>query len=97
MGLGGISRRRWIGAAVLGAALLMLVLGQSALATKLGGVVFLVYWLICFGLTGLAIVIALVDARATRAELRKENRELLEQAVKDIQEEALARRRRDRH
>jgi len=53
----------------------------------------LLYWLVCLALTGVAVIVALVDARATRTELKREKRELLEQTVKEIQEEAATRNR----
>lgn len=89
-------RRRWFGGVVLGAALLMLILGQTVLQGSLSGLAFLFYWLFCLLLTGVAVVIALLDARAVRLELKREKRELLEQTVKEIQDETIARQRRIR-
>ncbi|HEY5915720.1 MAG TPA: hypothetical protein VJA21_34475 [Verrucomicrobiae bacterium] len=89
MALSGIARRRIVGAGVLGAALLMLILGQTVLRETLSGVGFLIYWLACLALTGLAIAVALADARATGIELRRQNRELIDQTVKGIQEKAI--------
>ncbi len=93
---GGVAQRRWLGGAVLGAALLMLILGQTVLQRRLQGLFFLIYWLVCLALTGLAILVALVDARATRIELQRQNRQLLERTVKDIQHDAEARQRKGR-
>ena len=94
MAVSGVARRRLFGAGVVGSALLMLVLGQTVLRGALQGVVFLLYWLACLALTGLAFAVALLDARATRNELRRRNRELLEQTMKAIQAEADARKNR---
>ncbi len=96
MGPGHAGRRRWFGGVALGAALLMLILGQTVLQKSLNGLAFLLYWLLCLVLTGIAVLVALVDARAVRLELKREKRELLEQTVKEIQDEATARHRRGR-
>ncbi len=69
----------------------MLILGQTVLQPALAGIVFLLYWLACLALTGLAILAALVDVRATSLELKRENRALLEQTVKEIQADAMER------
>jgi hypothetical protein len=94
MGFGGVVRRRLFGLVVLGTAVLLLVLGLTVLRTSLQGVYYLLYWLVCMALTAVAVGVALADARATRTELRKLNRELIEQTVKEIQEEAKARNQR---
>lgn len=91
MGVSGTHRRRWLGGLALGAALVMLVLGQTVLQKAFEGLVFLFYWLVCLGLTGLAILVALVDVRSTSLQLKRENRGLIENTVKQIQEDALAR------
>jgi uncharacterized protein YlxW (UPF0749 family) len=97
MGSGGVARRRWFGGAVLGAALLMLILGQTVLQRSLQGLGFLVFWLLCLALTAVAVLVAVIDARASRTELKREKRELLEQTVREIQEEAVERNRRRRN
>ena len=58
------ARRRWIGALVLLAALGMVIGGETVLSGKLGNLAFIFYWLVCFGLTGLAILIAILDILA---------------------------------
>jgi hypothetical protein len=78
------ARRRWYGLLFLVLAAGMLIWGQTVLRTWLQGFLFLLYWLVCFLLTGLAILIALLDMRATRRRSRAERRELLESAWKDI-------------
>ena len=85
-------RRRWVGVLCLGGAVLMLAAGQTVLRDRLHDIAFLVYWMICFGFTGLAVAVALLDARANRRRLREERRDLLEATLKDIQSAAQGRR-----
>lgn|SRR5690349_907013 len=93
MGLGATARRRWFGAIVLAVALLMLVLGQTVLEGRIRGLGFVAYWVICFILVCLAIVVAFRDAKAVQHEVRSEQRELLESTLKDIENEARDRRK----
>jgi hypothetical protein len=93
MGLGPTARRRWFGAIVLAVALLMLILGETVLKGKMSDVAFLVYWLVCFVLTGLAIVVAFRDVKAVQNEVRSEQRTLLESTLKDIETEARSRQK----
>ena len=88
MALDTTARRRWFGAVVLLAALAMLICGQTVLKGRLGALAFIVYWLFCFGLTGLAILIALLDARALQRRTRREQRDLFESTLKEIEAEA---------
>jgi hypothetical protein len=88
MGLGTTARRRLFGVIVLGAALLMLILGQTVLEGRLKGVVFLAYWLICFIFVGLTFVVAFRDVRAIQNQVRSEQRTLLESTLKDIETDA---------
>jgi hypothetical protein len=92
MRLSATARRRWLGILVLVAALGMLVAGETVLQGRLGDVAFLGYWLVCLVLTGCAILIALADARALRQQTRNEARDLLQNALKDIESEARNRR-----
>ena len=94
MGLESTARRRWFGGIVLALALLMLILGETVLKDRMGQFVFVIYWLICFVFTGLAIVVAFRDVRAVHDEVRTEQRTLLESALKDIEKEAKNRKRR---
>ncbi len=80
----GDARRRWFGLFFLVVAASMLIWGQTILRPWLVGMLFVVYWLICFVMTGLAIVVALLDLRATRRRSRAERRDLLERTWKDI-------------
>ena len=92
MALDANARRRWFGAVALLAALGMLICGETMLKRKLGNLVFIAYWLVCFALTGLAIAIAFLDARALRRRTRQEQRDLFETTLKQIQSEATTRR-----
>jgi len=84
-------RRRLFGALALAAALLMLLLGLTIWWGRLGGMAFVIYWLACFALTCLAMIIAFMDARALRERTRRDGRELLEQTLNDIARDAKAR------
>ena len=88
MGLDATARRRWIGALALGAALGMLVAGETILKGRLQSTGFLVYWLICFVFTGLAIVVAFLDAHALQHRTRREQRDLFEATLRQIEKEA---------
>jgi membrane protein implicated in regulation of membrane protease activity len=91
MALDATIRRRWFGAVVLLAALGMLICGETVLKGKLGDLTFIAYWLVCFALTGLAIVVAFLDARALQRQTRQEQRDLFETTLKEIQAEARTR------
>src|SRR2546427_483742 len=77
-------RRRWLGGFFLGAALIMLFAGETVLRNRLGRFAFVLFWLVCFAFTGLAIVMAFIDASALRRRLRAEQRALLEQTLQEI-------------
>jgi len=93
MALNATARRRWLGGVFLGGAVLMLVVGQTILQNRLRDLAFLGYWLVCFGLTGLAVTVAFLDARENRRRLRHERRDLLQTTLKDIQAAARNRQR----
>ena len=94
MALDATTRRRWFGALVLLAALGMLIGGETVLKEKLGNLGFMLYWLVCFGFTGLAIVIAFLDARALQRRTHQEQHDLFEATLRQIETEAKARPRR---
>jgi membrane protein implicated in regulation of membrane protease activity len=79
------ARRRWFGAMFLALAGGLLTWGLTILKPVLAGRVYLVYWLSCFLLTLLAIVIALLDIRAVRRRTRNEQQALLQQTLTEIQ------------
>ena len=93
MALDATARRRWFGAVVLVAALAMLICGETVLKEKLGNLTFICYWLLCFGFTCLAMLVALLDARAVRRRTNREQRDLLEATLKEIQTKAKTRPR----
>lgn len=88
MGLDATARRRWLGAFVLVAALGMLVAGETLLKGRLSALAFLIYWLICLAFTGVAILVAYVDARALRDHVRQQHHDLLQNTLKDIETDA---------
>lgn len=88
MGLHNTGRRRWFGALMLLGALGLLVAGETVLKGRLDGMAFLLYWMLCFVFTGLAIVTAYLDARALQTRTRREARELLQTTLSKIQTDA---------
>jgi hypothetical protein len=88
MALDVTARRRWFGGVMLLAALAMLVCGETVLRERLGPVTSLIFWLVCFVLTSLAIIVAFLDVRAVQRRIRQEQRELFESTLKKIQTEA---------
>lgn len=82
------ARRRWFGSFFLILAGGFLLWGLTLLRDFLieRPTVFVVYWLACFGLTGLALSIAIYDIRVLRRRLRSEQRAALERAFKDVSE-----------
>src|SRR5215831_983007 len=94
MPLTAIPRRRWVGTLALAAALGMLVVGQTLLRGRFSDLAFLIYWLICFAFTGLAMGMALLDMRAVRNRTRQEQRTLLDATIKEIQRDARGKQKR---
>ena len=92
MGMDPKTRRRWFGAVVLVAALAMLIAGETLLPGRLSNAGFLLYWLVCSALTGLAIVVAFVDVRATQRRVREEQRDLFETTLRKIEQEQTRRK-----
>ena len=66
----------------------MLVVGETVLKSRLKDLSFLVYGLICFVLTGMAIVVAFLDAKAVGRHTRQEARDLLETTLGRIEADA---------
>jgi hypothetical protein len=97
MGLDATARRRWFGAIVLTAALLMLIAGETVLQGRLKELGFLLYWALCFGFTCLAIIVAFLDVRALGRRTRQEQRDLLESTLKKIQRDARDKRKGNRN
>ena len=80
------TRRRWFGALCLLAAIVMLLAGETTPGKRLDGLGFVIYWLICFAFAVLAMLTAILDARALRREARAEQRALFETAFHDLRE-----------
>jgi len=62
----------------------MLVAGQTLLRDHLSQLGFVVYWLVCFAFTFLAMIVAWIDALAIRRRSRVEQREFLEETLREI-------------
>jgi SNF family Na+-dependent transporter len=72
------ARRRWFGAFFLIVAVGMLVWGLTILQTHLKGRAFVIYWLTCFSLTGLAVLTALIDVVVMGRRTRRQERDLFQ-------------------
>lgn len=81
-------RRRILGIIFLVAALAMLILGLTVLEHRLAPLPLLIYWLICFALTCGAMIVAVRDLRAIRHETTGKHRDLLQNVIQEIEEEA---------
>ncbi len=98
MALDATTSRRWVGAILVLAAVAMVICGETVLKASLGPLAFVAYWLVCLALTGLAIVVAFLDARALQRRTRKEQRDLFDTTLKQIETDARTRaRQRDHH
>jgi hypothetical protein len=82
--------RRWFGLLFLALAFGMLIWGQTVLRTRLEHrlTLFVFYWSGCFIFTFAAIVIALLDLRATRKRARQEHDKLLRRTLDEIDRES---------
>jgi len=80
--------RRWFGLFFLSLAFGFLIWGQTVLRDRLKGIPFLVYWFCCFLFTAAAIVIALLDVRATRKRVRREHDELIHRTLEEIEQDS---------
>ena len=80
--------RRWLGLLFLALSFGFLVWGQTVLSERLKGTVCLVYWGCCFLLTLAAIIIALLDLRATRRRAQREHLELVQRTMNEIDRES---------
>ena len=85
-------RRRLFGAVCLGAAGVMLLVGETKPASDVNQAVFVGYWLACFGFAIFAVGAALLDLRAVRLEAREVQRNLLADALHEIEVEKQRRR-----
>jgi hypothetical protein len=79
--------RRWMGLFCLTVAAGMLIWGQTLLKPLLQGWLFICYWGMCFLFVFGAIFIALLDIFALRRRTRREQQELLERTMAEVEEE----------
>src|SRR5262245_9179190 len=77
--------RRWLGAFCLAMAAGMLIWGQTILLPYLHGLLFLIYWVLCFIFTIGAIFIALLDVRAVHRRIRSEQADLIQRTLEEIE------------
>jgi len=84
------SVRRKLGVVFIIVPMGMILLGQTILKSRLDGVPFLIYWLVCFAFTFAAIFVALLDLRSIRRQIREETREVFERSLEQIQREGEA-------
>ena len=69
----------------------MLVVGQTLLENRLPPLPLVVYWSLCFILTGVAAAVALLDAARVRAEQREAQRALIESTLREIERQKRSR------
>jgi len=79
--------RQWLAGISLALALVMLILGLTLLEGRLRAFGFLIYWLVCFSLTGLAALLALIDLFFLKRQLRSDQQELIEQTLNEAKDE----------
>jgi hypothetical protein len=81
-------RRRVIGTIFLAGALAMVVTGETVLREKLRSnpAAFLVFWMVCVILVGISILIAILDLAVMRRRLREEQRQLVEDTIRQIEQ-----------
>src|SRR5215472_14962939 len=72
------------GLVFLGIALVMLILGETVLRHSLGKVAFVIYWMVCFIFTALAILFSFLDVAGVQRRARAQQRELLEKTIGEI-------------
>jgi len=80
-------RRRLFGSLCLGAAGVMLSVGETKPASDANPVAFAGYWLACFVFAIFAIGAAVLDLGAVRREAREVQRSFLEDALREIEAE----------
>ena len=75
------ARRRWFGLFFLFVALGLLIWGETILKPHLNGLGFILYWLLCFVFTMLAMLTALLDFWIVRHRTREAQKGLLEKTL----------------
>lgn len=83
------ARRRWFGSFFLILAGGLLLWGLTFLGPMLARnpLLFLFYWLACFGLTGISFAIAIYDFREMRKRLRDEQKSAFQKAFGEFLDE----------
>lgn len=89
--------RRAIGGISIVGAIFMLIAGESFLRGRLHGYGYIVYWLGCFCLTMFAVLVAFWDVKATQRHIIRDQRQFLEDTLKEIEVAARDRSRRNRN
>ena len=70
----------------MGAAVLMLIAGETVLKGSLGPLLMLAYWLVCFAMAAVAMILAVMDASAVARRTSQERRELAARTIKEIEQ-----------
>lgn len=85
-------RHRKRGLTFLIVSVVMLILGETVLRSSLSKVPFILYWMVCFLVTFMAIVFAFLDVAGVQRQAREQQRELLDKTIREIarQKEAKA-------
>lgn len=78
--------RRWSAIFSLIITICLLISGLTFLEPKLSGKTFIIFWLICFFFTVLSILLALVELRFINYQSRKEQKDLIEKTVDELNE-----------
>jgi hypothetical protein len=70
----------------------MLILGETVFHSSLSKISFIIYWMVCFVVTGMAVLFAFLDVAGVQRQAREQQRELLEKTIEEIarQKEAKA-------
>jgi hypothetical protein len=77
-------RHRKRGMTFLIVSVAMLILGETLLQSSLGKIPFILYWMVCFVFTGMAILFAFLDVAGVQRQAREQQRELLEKTIREI-------------
>jgi hypothetical protein len=65
-------------------AVVMLILGETVFRHSLSNVSFVLYWMLCFVFTMMAVLFAFRDFAGVQRQARDEQRELLEKTIDEI-------------
>jgi hypothetical protein len=84
MDIGTGIRHRKRGITFLIISVVMLIVGETVLKSSLAKVPFILYWMVCFFVTGMAIVFAFLDVAGVQRQAREQQRELLEKTIREI-------------